>query len=155
MIEAVGKDVCEAEKQVLTDHGLTSRKRRAECVTFDPLRQRGRAFVLHCQGISRVGGFVAEGRLPAIEAQLARIQTRMLRLQSQRIGSVAMEDDVNSRRPDLVSRRRNGNQQRDDQRSKVSEAHRLSQSAFVPGGAGMMCTDLISHTPFFGSAKVT
>ena len=35
--------------------------------------------------------------------------------------------------------------------SNVNDAHRLSQSAFDVAGAGIICTDLIIHTPRFGS----
>src|SRR5947209_4422054 len=39
--------------------------------------------------------------------------------------------------------------------SNVNDAHKLSQSAFDVAGAGIICTDLIIHTPRFGSLNDT
>ena len=46
-----------------------------------------------------------------------------------------MEDDVHARRPDLVRERRNAQKQGENQRSNVSDAHRLSQSTPLSFGA--------------------
>src|SRR5438067_1687442 len=74
-----------------------------------------------------------------------------------------MQGEAHLRRPDLVRLRRCGDEKQQRKQpphgrpsaggaSNVSDAQRLSHSAFEPRGASIICTDLISHTPARGSA---
>src|SRR5205814_3865154 len=75
------------------------------------------------------------------------------------VGVIALEERADLRRPDLVRGGAACQEHEEDERafhsSNVSDAQRLSQSAFDAGGAGIICTDLISHTPRFGSLNAT
>src|SRR5712691_8519708 len=112
---------------------------------------RRRAFVLHREGVGGVCGLIAECNVRAIEPQLARIEPRPFRNQHQFICTILIEYYMYSCRTDFMPGRCGSEEQRKNQRSKVSEAHRLSHSPRF----WIMCTDLISQTPFFGSANCT
>ena len=163
VIEPFGKNVGESERQILPDrfeargwHDCAREdKRLARRVALDPLTRRALSLIPQRARVRAVCPAVAPGEclrvrrdvagetvirhFDAVEANVDRLRNEPARPNHRRRpGVVSMKDDIDPHRADLVSRNRRPDRKNEDQRSNVTDAHRLSQSTPLSFGASIM-----------------